>query len=102
MHDDPTGTTIIDRALKGLLYDGISTSNIWDASITQGPGISAGPANKRTYKLSKGTVRDYFDYLKKHGITYSINFAKKKKKKKPRWSYYKDKSDPDNLKFLGK
>lgn len=83
-----------------LNENGLSTGSLWDKSITQGPGIDAGPANKQTYKKSKGTVRKYFDYLKKHGITYSTNFIKRKKKVK--WpSYPKDKIDPYNLKILG-
>jgi len=79
---------------------GLSTMDVWDASVRNAPGIDAGPANKRTYKKSKGAVRKYFNYLKKHGITYSTNFIKRKKKVK--WpSYPKDKIDPDNLKILG-
>ena len=98
MENDPTGDFALD-AIAGK-YSGVSTKTLWDKTITQGPGINAGPANKRTYKLSRGTVRDYFDYLKKHGITYSTNFIKKKKKKKPVLKYWKDKENPDNLKIL--
>ena len=90
MEDDPTGN---DAAF-------MVNKNWWDASITTAPGINAGPANKRTYKLAKGTVKDYFNYLKKHGITYSLNFLKRKKKKF-KWAYPKDRIDPDNLKILG-
>lgn len=99
MQDDITGTLGLD-ALAGR-YGGISTKTLWDKTITQGPGINAGPANKRTYELSRGTVRKYFDYLKRHGISYSRNFIKKKKKqKKPAFMYWKDKIDPDNLRIL--
>ncbi len=82
--------------ISGL--DGLSTKNMWDASVTKSPGINAGPANKRTYERSKGPVREYFDYLKKHGITYSTKFIKKKCKK-AKWTYPKDKIDPNNLKI---
>jgi len=92
MEDDPTGLDIAALNLKSF----------WDKSVLNAPGINAGPANKRTYDLSKGTVRDYFDYLKKHGITYSLNFLKKKKKKRKYvFTYPKDRIDPNNLKILG-
>jgi len=89
MEDDPTGN---DAAF-------MVNKNWWDVSVTTAPGINAGPANKRTYKLARGTVKSYFDYLKKHGISYSVPFVKKKKKFK--WTYPKDRINPDNLKILG-
>jgi len=91
MEDDPTGLDAATMVNKGW----------WDVSVTTAPGINAGPANKRTYKLAKGTVKDYFDYLKKHGISYSLNFLSKKKKKKKTWTYPKDRINPYNLRILG-
>lgn len=90
MEDDPTG---LDAAA-------LVNKSWWDASVTQGPGIDAGPANRRSYRLSGGPVRKYWDYLARHGITYSRNFVRRRKKRF-KWTYPKDRIDPNNLKILG-